>query len=271
VGEVRLSTVRWWIERFVAGYGLGRLSRWWRKPLVGVASADDELFKLFKRLHGLVEPAELLKGARSVVVVFLPFAEWVSRSNEDGLYASREWARSYLEANRLLTKLSERLANWLSSEGFKAVGLCPTGEFNQEELKSSWSHRHAAYVAGLGTLGAHGLLITRLGCCGRLTSILTTAPLRLSQRPPEEYCLFKRGLRCLKCVDKCSWGALKISGLDKERCYEACLANAKLYRELDHPDVCGKCSCGVPCSLEKPVFSTRGLDHPSSPSRRPSP
>ena len=249
---MRNEEVASWIERFVASYGAGRLAKWWRKPLFAVASASDPLFNFFKKLHGFAEPRELVEGARSVIVVFLPFAKWVVVSNESPGPASREWARAYLEANRLLQRMGEGLAKWLRRGGFKSTSIPPTGGFSLEEFKAEWSHRHAAYIAGLGTFGVHGLLITEQGCCGRLTSLITQAPLQPGRRL-SELCLHKAGEDCLKCVERCAWSALTPRGLDKEKCYEVCLANAKRYEDLDYPDVCGKCACGVPCSLRSPL------------------
>ncbi|WP_338094171.1 hypothetical protein [Methanorbis furvi] len=33
-----------------------------------------------------------------------------------------------------------------------------------------WSHRHFAVLAGLGTFGVNNMLITRMGCYGRVSS-----------------------------------------------------------------------------------------------------
>lgn len=35
---------------------------------------------------------------------------------------------------------------------------------------SEWSHRHAAYIAGLGIFGINNMLITNKGCVGRIPS-----------------------------------------------------------------------------------------------------
>jgi len=241
------------VEQFISEYRGGSLTSWWRKPLVGVAEAQDPLFRVLKRKHGFLLPEEIVNSARSVVVIFLPFAEWIVESNLNPGPASREWALAYLEANQLLTNLADWLAETLEMKGFKSKPIAPTGEFDEEALISNWSHKHAAYVAGLGSLGVHHMLITEEGCCGRLVSIVTEALLNHRTEPLEEACLHKLGFECLKCVAHCQFGALTATKLNKQKCYEVCLSNAKLYIDLGLADVCGKCACGLPCSLKKPT------------------
>lgn len=117
---------------------------------------------------------------------------------------------------------------------------------------SDWSHRHVAWIAGLGTFGLHNLLITARGCCGRLGSFVTDAACTPSASPGFEYCLFKSKGTCGACVKNCVTGALKEDSFDRHRCYGLLLENAALFENEGLADVCGKCTCAVPCSFAIP-------------------
>ena len=225
----------------------------WRRPLVGFADAKDRLFKEYSRMHGFKTPTELVDGAKSVIMIFIPFKEHIVHSNASlSLTPSREWALAYIEANKLLEGLCRELVHGLSEEGYRSLYIPPTGDFDRDTFASSWSHKHAGYIAGLGTFGMHHQLITKQGCCGRLGSVVTQASFKPTPRSDEEFCLHKRGYNCLMCLSKCPVGALTYSGLDKRRCYEQCLKGAEKHRDLGLAEVCGKCSCGTPCSLQVP-------------------
>jgi len=232
-----------------------RSANYWRDPLVAVASASDPLFA---DLHRVVSPDHampdaILPGAAAVVVYFLPFQRWLGRENDQaGHYAARSWAVAYVATNQLIHEINTRLQARISAEGFQA-GITPaTHNFDEAKLISRWSHRHLAYIAGLGTFGRHNLLITTAGCCGRVGSFVTDLPLAPTPRPAIEYCLAKAGSECSACVSKCAPGALTETGFDRHACYAELLANDRYYDDLPLVDVCGKCGCEVPCSYGIP-------------------
>ena len=83
------------IEGFVARrHEERRTATRWRAPLVGFASAADPLFERSKQAvsstHAL--PGDLLPGAKTVIVWFVPFERSVALSNIPGSTASLEWA-----------------------------------------------------------------------------------------------------------------------------------------------------------------------------------
>ena len=242
----------------------------WEEPLVGYAAAKDPLFAQLKQAvrptHSL--PADLLPGARTVVVYFLPFEAGIPRSNRRGRHASREWAAAYVETNQLISDLNGRLAAVLKQAGFRCACPPPTHNFDTETLMSDWSHKHVAYIAGLGKFGVHHLLITSRGCAGRFGSLVTDAEIAPDPRPAGEYCLHKHNGTCRVCVKRCPAGALASGALasgalafdtmggpvlDRHRCYAFCLENAARYQDEGLADVCGKCSVAVPCARVNPV------------------
>ena len=227
----------------------------WAAPIVGFAAADDPLFAASKQAvsptHAL--PGDLLPGAKTVIVWFVPFERSVATSNIAGIVASREWADAYAETNVLLAAIGARLVELLEAGGHRAASPAPTHQFDRTRLVSDWSHRHAAVAAGLGAFGHHHMLITASGCCGRLGSLATTLALEPDPRHVGEACLHKAGRQCLRCVRRCVNEALHEDGFDRFRCYERCLRNGQRFRDLGLADVCGKCLAGVPCSFTDPM------------------
>ncbi|SDL79789.1 epoxyqueuosine reductase [Halarsenatibacter silvermanii] len=165
----------------------------WREPVVEFAAADDELFA---RLSEAVSPSharpeDFLEEAGTVIAYFLPFADWIMESNIAGRECSREWAAAYLETNQLIADLNEHLKKELEKRGQRAAAVPATHNFDKKKLISDWSHRHVAYIAGLGTFGLNNMLITERGCGGRVGTLVVDLEMSPSPRPEVEYCLHK--------------------------------------------------------------------------------
>lgn len=225
----------------------------WRNPLVGYASAQAvdcaDLKRLIAPSH--LNPSEILPGAQSVVCFFLPFSKTAVDSNLPGRQASRLWCQAYVETNKVIAQISANLETLFQGEGYSVGKIPATHNFNEETLLSDWSHRHVAYLAGLGTFGLNNMLITQAGCCGRLGSLVTDFPFDSYGSPQKtEFCLFKQKGTCGVCQKKCVTDAYTPKGFDRFRCYQVCLENARLYPEVGYADVCGKCLVGLPCSLK---------------------
>lgn len=227
----------------------------WREPILGALSASDNRLPLLKTWvsQNHLLPEDILPGARSVICFFLPFTKETAVSNLSKGPASREWAEAYIRTNRVITEIGEGLSDLLKEAGFRAGRIPATHNFDEKTLLSDWSHRHIAYLAGLGTFGINNMLITERGCAGRLGSLVTDYPFKNPHnRPDREYCLNKLNGSCGVCLKKCPAGAYKDSGFDRHICYSLCLENSLRYKELGKADVCGKCVVGLPCSLSIP-------------------
>jgi epoxyqueuosine reductase QueG len=227
----------------------------YKSPLVAFAAAGDPLFDRLKEIIGPshLTPRELLPGAATVISYFIPFRGRIPDGNASPGPASEDWAVAYIETNELITTINTNLLQGLEQNGYAAVVTPPTHNFDEQTLTSDWSHKHIAYIAGLGTFGLNHQLITAEGCAGRLGSLVTNALVAPTPRPAHEACLYKHNGSCTACVDQCTFGALTIDALDRFRCYDVCLDNAARFEELGVADVCGKCASGVPCSQRDPV------------------
>jgi epoxyqueuosine reductase QueG len=248
--------VRSEVERFVTHHQQAhRVITRWRKPLVGFASAADPLFDQLEQVVAPTHllPGDLLDNARTVVVFFIPFERSVAASNVEGLLASREWATAYIETNALIRAINEHMKRYFETRGYAAAMTPPTHNFDPQRLISDWSHRHIAYIAGLGRFGVNNMLITASGCCGRFGSFVTDAAVAPDSGMLAETCLYRHDGSCLRCVERCQIGALSVDRFDRHRCYEMCLQNEAAFREIGQADVCGKCLVGLPCSFTNPV------------------
>lgn len=238
------------------------------EPLVGFASAVDALFVTEFKKEGVIHPEylspqEWLPGAKTVISFFLPFTEEVRKSNrnrtdvpyEPGLpqICSAQWLHGRIEGQLCINKITDHIQLLLENAGFETV--CPTTSGKHRLITpyiSTWSERHAAYAAGLGTFGLSKGLITKKGMAGRFGSVITNAEFEADLRPytsPFEYCTM-----CGACMVKCPAGAIDKArgcalGKDQLIC-GSYGAGGALPPHGPNQRVrygCGKCQCGVPC------------------------
>ncbi|MGG7177132.1 epoxyqueuosine reductase [Clostridium paraputrificum] len=244
------------IENFVKDYqDRYNAETRWGEPLVEYADSNDTMFGELKSIvspsHGL--PKDFLGDAKTVVAYFIPFHESVVKSNIKDRESSRIWAKAYVETNKLILDLNTFIKEELEKLGYKSNIIPATHNFDEEKLISHWSHRHVAYIAGLGKFGLNNMLITEKGCCGRVGTFVTNLEIEPTKRKDSENCLYKKSNICKRCVDRCVNDALKVDSFNRYKCYEMCLHNAEVHSDIYLSDVCGKCLVGLPCSMVNPV------------------
>jgi epoxyqueuosine reductase QueG len=232
------------------------LGKMWEDPIVGIISADDEKLRTLKEAVSINHfmPRDILPDAKSVISFFIPFHKDVVESNIEGAMASREWAIAYVKTNDLIAAISDKIEKLMSEKGYKTGKIPATRNFDEKKLISDWSHRHIAYIAGIGTFGVNNMLITKKGCCGRFGSIVTNYEFKEYPQKNEgkEKCLNKLHGTCGICRKRCVGNAYPNKSFDRNLCHKQCLENAKYHRDIGHTDVCGKCLVGLPCSLKAP-------------------
>jgi len=236
------------------------------EPQVGFSSAADPLFEEYKRIIGPFHllPEELLSGAATVISWVLPINRTVRESNRKQTdLPSLEWALTRTHGEVINGDLRRHMAAWLETQGYlaaapqysalwKEFGDTPVG------IASSWSERHAAYVAGLGTFSLSDGFITSRGIAHRIGSVITTLPLNPTQRTFKGHhsnCLHYHDGSCGACIARCPVGAITRSGHDKYRCRELVYGTApkKLSEQYGTPQTgCGLCQTKVPCEAEIP-------------------
>ena len=129
-------------------------------------------------------------------------------------------------------------------------------------LSSYWSLRHIAFVAGLGTFGISGGLITRRGIAHRLGAVVTEAVIPPTPRAygddPLAWCLRSAKGLCGKCIDRCPAGSIgdSVAERDKTACREHSRRIRREGKDLydwEGAYGCGLCQVGVPCEFTAPT------------------
>ena len=236
-------------------------------PLVGFASAADPLFGDYKEIIGPfhLRPDELLAGAATVICWILPITRATRQKN--GLereLPAREWSLTRQHGEACNGALRRHLSGWLEAAGFAAV--IPQYAPQWQELAASpagiastWSERHAAYAAGLGTFSLSDGFITARGIAHRCGSVVTNLPLAPTPRLAPHYrahCLFHHNGSCGACIGRCPVGAIGRQGHDKERCRAyvyGTVPAAVAGRYGVTQTGCGLCQTRVPCEGRNPV------------------
>ena len=235
------------------------------QPLVGfVAASDPRIGQLKQVAHQQhMVPEDLLPNAKAVVAYYLPFTKGLAAENRIGQPTTREWAIAYAEANQLLDQVGKRALAALGNLGIKGAEVKPTHNFCEKTLVANWSHRHWAYLAGLGQFGLNHMLITSKGCAGRCGSFVIDTPIpglelvsgqggqdgQGEEDKSLHPCIYYRNGGCLVCVKNCPSGALTVEGLDRHRCYAYMLDHCReRFADIGVTDVCGKC-INTPCAI----------------------
>lgn len=244
----------------------------WDNPLLGVASGDDILFEDYKKHVGPLHwtPFEAfrdhfpewrgLAADLSVIVWVLPHTERTrSENGRQKKYPSESWVRSRIYGEQMNESLRRDFGDWLRDQGVMAFAPVLSSQWKRFGYEySTWSERHAAYAAGLGTFGLCDGLITPRGKAVRIGSVIAAVRLDPTERPYEnhhEYCLyFSRGT-CGACINRCPAKAISAEGHDKSKCSSYCHGVIEEYSMQQwglRGHGCGLCQTAVPCEERIP-------------------
>lgn len=227
-------------------------------PLVGIGSAEDELYETLKQ-EGVVGPwhmlpSEWLPEAKSVISLFFPFTEEVKKSNRESAgNPSTAWLYGRVEGQQYISGYIKMLGAMLEEQGIKTCIPCVDERFQQIQegstFGSNWSERHTAYICGLGTFGLSKGIITEKGMAGRFASIIIDKEMVADERKYTgiyDYCT-----NCGACAYRCPVEAISLEeGKDHVKC-NACLKESK---EKFAPRYgCGLCQTKVPCESGIPI------------------
>ena len=212
-------------------------------PIIGVARGDDQIFENYKEIIGFehLTPLELWtaegfekvpsSNLRVISIVF-PFSNKIRKESMNVIKYSKVIlpaeiycvGRNY--ANDFKKETCRQLIEFFKIKDYKAVAGMLSDSFSimmKKKFYSTWSERHIAFAAGLGTFSLHEGLITEIGCNIRLASVVTDAPLEITHRKSENpyaNCLYYSRGTCRKCEERCPANAIDKNGHNKIKCME---------------------------------------------------
>ncbi len=243
----------------------------WSEPIVGFSNGGDPLYQFYRDDIGqfYLTPLEaftrvfpnvpIKPNQLTVISWILPHTEATkSEHRRQTVFPTERWARARIFGEKVNDKLRKHVVAKLTDAGFEAVapGIPPLlkSEKSHKYLNAStWSERHAAYAAGLGTFGLCDGLITPVGKAMRCGSVITKIDIQPSKRPYNDhhaYCLFYSKGTCGKCIDRCPVEAIsKESGHNKVKCSKH-LDTTREYVQTHYGFKgygCGLCQTSVPC------------------------
>jgi len=228
-------------------------------PVVGFASVDrwknppKELPNRFSEwIPEEFWPQSIYPEVKTVIVIGLPVALPVVETAPSIYY--REL---YETVNAALDLKAYEIANFLIEKGYPSIYL-PRDCYGDiyvllENPLAFFSHKNAAYLAGLGSFGQNNVLLTpEYGPRIRFTSIFTTAVIESDPIKTGDLCT-----RCLLCVKKCPVNAINEErdemdfplSMDKIRC---ATRSSKLREEYRYP--CGICIKVCPVGRDRKFF-----------------
>jgi ferredoxin len=272
------------IERFVREDPGNRLEQLdgspiFQPPLVGFVSGSDPIFREIKEVIGEfymtpLEAVEKIAEGRGVtappedrigiVSFILPISNETRRENAKMKdMPSERWAHTRLFGEQFNKKLQQHVVSVLEQKGYFAAAP----EMEEKSFRvlvdekvgwaSTWSQRHVAFAANLGTFGLSDGLITRAGKAHRVGSVIVDQPLESPQRTDDIHrdCLFYRDESCKKCIERCPADAISEQGHDKQACAAFVLSQVGRIKERYGIDIyaCGLCQTGVSCERRIPV------------------
>lgn len=248
-------------------------------PLVGFSSGDDPIYETYKEVVGpfhwtplqiftqtfremVVTPEEL-----TVISWILPQTGATKADNrKQSVYPAESWARARIFGEQVNEKLRRHVVAVLQKNGYPALAPALSDQWARKESEkyvfaSTWSERHAAYAAGLGTFGLCDGLITPRGKAIRTGSVVARIKIAPTPRPYTDhhaYCLFYTQGICGECIDRCPVGALSQAGHDKIKCRNhirpVTADYVKTHYGFDGYG-CGLCQTKVPCESKIPTKS----------------
>lgn len=226
-------------------FGFAPVSAWDNDPLVS------------ERIPVVSRPASIMRNARSVIVIGIP----VSPVTLDTA-PSIAYAEAYKVINTMLDQYTQRIAMELMANDHDAMPIPRDGYHGIDGLRESptafFSHRHAAYLAGLGTFGENNLLLSaEYGPYIRYSTVLTSAVLPYDYPLNSEVCI-----HCGNCVRACPMEALRRGVYpdnitDKSKCIDR---SGELRARGTSP--CGLCiaACPIGRTYSKKYQTDEALD-----------
>ena len=276
-----LEAITGFIRHFVHTSHRNRLQRIdnspiFEQPLLGVANGDDPLFRSYKTIIGEfhLTPREILAKTDApsrqqppaelrVLCWVLPISRATRESNAQMTSEpSERWIHTYFYGEAFNHELRREVESYIQRHGGRALAPALSQVFrsltdDSGKPSSTWSERHALFVAGLGTFGLCDGFITSAGKAMRCGSVITDVPLPITPRTYDTHtsnCPFLSRGTCGACIKRCPAGAISAEGHDKVLCKQYQDETLRPLRERHGVSItgCGLCQTAVPCESASP-------------------
>ncbi len=247
------------------------------KPLIGVAAGDDSYYDFLKEHIGEFHwnPDEAFakkyggapeKSKLRVISLIFPQTEATKElQSKQRYFPCDNWYVSRGEWENLMAEFSGKLEEKLEAEGIRSASIdlideaAPMDSVNLG-MASNWSHRHAAFSAGMGTFGLSDGFISERGMAVRLASVIVEADMDITPRGdigPYDWCLYYRSGICGACIRRCPVRAITEKGHDKIACndYKESKCAENWPEHIDnsgYSNPCGLCQTKIPCADKRP-------------------
>ncbi len=216
----------------------------YRHLLAACSRADDRRYEELKTIIGpwTAAPREIMPQASSVICLFVPFQKEVSVCEKGIEYGHFKWVKAHHLIYDYRQEIKDAVCSYLCKQGYSAIAVDGEYTFDSSGKKSTWSHKSAAVISGLGQFGANRTVITKKGSAGVFFSVLVNAAIEPSEENVPVLCDYLVNGSCGLCFKSCPVGALSSDGLDKALCQK--MIDANLNVEGDYHDTGTECVWG---------------------------
>jgi epoxyqueuosine reductase len=193
-------------------------------------------------------------GLNYAVSIVVPLSDAVvdeigngSLSAENSAFTTHTYYHHYRTVNVFIDSMLLQAGFLLQSEGYKYIPVGASQTINtgkSREHFGRYSHKKAAVLAGLGTIGKSALFLhNRFGPRVRLGTLFTDCPLAETSFTAQSACG-----NCKLCADACPAKAIKgihwYPGIEREAMLDAAACNAYMrehFMDIGRGAVCGIC------------------------------
>ena len=237
-------------------------------PLIGFAPVErwaDPPKKLPNKFNEWIPeefwPQSIYTEVKTVIVIGLPVQLPIVETAPSIYYHEL-----YTIVNNLLDSKAYEISNYLTEKGCPSIYLPRDGYGNIDILLENpvafFSHKHAAYLAGMGSFGENNVLLTKeYGPRVRFTSIFTSAIIAGDPITGDDFCT-----HCERCINQCPVNAIpkQVESNDNSlKSYRpidkiACATRSKMLRK-DYKSPCGICIKVCPVGTDRKIFNREDM------------
>ncbi len=202
-------------------------------------------------------PQSIYLEVKTVVVIGLPLQLPIVETAPSIYYHEL-----YKTVNALLDEKAYEISNFLTDNGYPSIYLPRDGYGDIDVLLKKpitfFSHKHAAYLAGMGSFGQNNVLLTsQYGPRVRFTSIFTTAKIEPDPLKTKDLCT-----RCMSCAENCPVKAIPLTEnkdeFPKPMDKIICATRSKKLRN-SYISPCGICIKVCPVGNDRTLSKTWGF------------